>query len=657
MNLRKQNLTILLAFILLAFATYFVSNEFIESKVNDFFIKKHTFIDNVNGSDDIVLVVIDDKSIEKLRWPWLRSSYSDMFEFFQTFTKAKVAAFDAMISSSDVLNSKDDLKFFQNVKNLNILISGFDVSGLNFEQNAQLNTQFLPEKSEKLLEQKFDLKIKDERSKKISSNYVGIINMPEKYLENVQSFGAVTLPLDKDGVVREIFPVINYKNKLYPSLALSIFSKVTGIKDFYITDKFLCSSDNCKSLKIPLQNKKINKNVPSALIRWYKPINEKYTHKSYSAIDILDSFYMMKSGKKPIINPEEFRNKIVIIGANANTKSLEDRKTTSLLSTHAGVDIQASIINNMLSNTYYKVATPKINLLICLGFITIIFVVIRTMPIVSAVSSMVIMMCVYFLFYNFLLSHNTIIGLVTPIALGVLTFSFSFSYKFMTEGRKKDMIQNAMGKYISKDIMKSMLKNIENVGLGGKRANVTILFADIRGFTSIAENLPAEEVGAILNEYFGIIEPVIREYKGVLNKFIGDAVLAIFGEPIQDKDHVKNAVLCADKILKKVKALQNKWELEGKPKIEIGVGINTGDVFVGNIGTEERLEYTVIGDVVNTASRIEGYNKVYKTKFLISESTYRHVVKIADVIKIREVPIRGRVQKINIYEVLRIVEK
>ena len=183
------------------------------------------------------------------------------------------------------------------------------------------------------------------------------------------------------------------------------------------------------------------------------------------------------------------------------------------------------------------------------------------------------------------------------------------------------------------------------------------MFADIRGFTSISEKLSADEVTEILNEYFTAVEPIIRKHNGVLNKFIGDAVMAIFGEPIQDKNHAQNAVRCASDMHKEMIKLQQKWDEEGKPHIEIGIAINTGEAFVGNIGSPERIEYTVIGDTVNTASRIESYNRVYKTRFLISETTYEKVSRICDVIKIREVPIRGKSRKINLYEVLRIIEK
>jgi adenylate cyclase len=172
----------------------------------------------------------------------------------------------------------------------------------------------------------------------------------------------------------------------------------------------------------------------------------------------------------------------------------------------------------------------------------------------------------------------------------------------------------------------------------------------------MSESMAPEEISVILNEYFTEMEPIVSKYNGVINKFIGDAIMAIFGEPIQDINHAQNAVRCGDEMIKKVNQLQDKWLEEGKPKMEIGVGINTGEVFVGNIGSEKRLEYTVIGDTVNIASRIENYNKVYKTNFLISSSTYSCVSALADVIKISEVTIRGKSQKMDIYEVLRLTD-
>ena len=245
---------------------------------------------------------------------------------------------------------------------------------------------------------------------------------------------------------------------------------------------------------------------------------------------------------------------------------------------------------------------------------------------------------------------------ITPVIVEMLVFCMGYSYKFFIEDKMRKKLQKAMGQYLSNDIMKKVVKDMDEIDVGGKRADVSVMFVDIRGFTSISEKLPPEEIIEILNEYIATVEPIVRKYNGVVNKFIGDAIMAIFGEPIANKDHAKNCVLCADEILKELKQFQTKLIEEGKPKIEVGIGINSGEVFVGNIGSSERLEYTVIGDVVNTASRIESFNKIYKTKFLISEGTYLRVNDIVEVIEIKDVDVRGKSKTINLYEVLRIIK-
>jgi adenylate cyclase len=321
---------------------------------------------------------------------------------------------------------------------------------------------------------------------------------------------------------------------------------------------------------------------------------------------------------------------------------------------HPGVDIQATVYDNIVNSHYLYHANLLVNFLEILLLTLLTFYYIAKFRFLKSLSLVILTDIVFFVSTAICAYHGYLPSLINPISVQLISLVFGYSFKFVTESRNKEKIKNAMGKYLSQDIMKNVVSNIDDLKLGGKRAIVTVLFSDIRGFTSLSEKMSAEEVSLILNEYFSEMEPIITKYNGVINKFIGDAVMAIFGEPIQDINHPQNAVKCAYEMLKKVEYLREKWLYEGKPKIEIGVGINTGEVFIGNIGTETRMEYTVIGDTVNLASRIESYNKVYKTNLLVSSSTYSHIADIADVIKISEVQIRGKAKKMNIYEVLRI---
>ena len=390
-------------------------------------------------------------------------------------------------------------------------------------------------------------------------------------------------------------------------------------------------------------------------LKFYKLYPSGYSHKNYSAVDIIESYKAIKSGKKPIIDPEIFKDKIVLIGANVPAgNSLNDRINTSVSINHPGVDYQATAIDNIMHNDFLKIVPNWLNTLIAFLGMILIYGFIRIYDLYKSIFSSILIILFYFLIASICFYFEIIINVITPIVMFVLTMILAYTHKFVLENRSKEKVKSAMGKYISQDVMKRVIQDIDNLGLGGKRSNVTVLFSDIRGFTTMSEQMTPQEVSEILNEYFTEMEPIITNYNGVINKFIGDAVMAIFGEPIQDKNHAKNAVKCAYAMLEKVKELQKKWVNEGKPKLDIGVGINTGEVFVGNIGSINRMEYTVIGDTVNLASRLESYNKVYKTKLLISPTTYEEVKSFVDVIKISDVQIRGKANKMDIYEVLKV---
>ena len=615
---------------------------FLEPKISNLYTKQLT---KDKASDDVVMIMIDQKSIDKIRWPWKRKLYAEIIEYLNEYGHASVTAHDALIYSPDNDFPDSDKYFFNTIKKYDNYIGSFD-AGYNLEQQNQITPEEL-----KIINTKSALDIDFVVDKK---PYImnGILKLHPQQIKNAAALGCIVTPIDKDGIIRSAFPVINIKDKSYPMLAFAAVAKHKGIKKLYVNNKYLCSEDNCKSLKIRVNNTMYGLQM---FIKWYKPIDEFSTHKTYSAIDILESYEQIKQGKKPTINPKEFENKIVIVGAAAKVKSLEDIKSTPIIDkTHAGADIQATIISNLLENqSRYEINFFQ-KFSIALAIVLIGAWIISTFSLSTSLIALGLLIGAYLITAAILFAKGITIQLITPVFLLLMVISAGFTFRFLIEGKKKEQIQNAMGLYISKDIMKNVVKNIDNLKLGGKRANITVLFADIRGFTSISEKLSAEEVTSILNEYFSAVEPIIRQHKGVLNKFIGDAVLAIFGEPIQDKNHALNAVLCANDIHEKIAQLQQKWIIEGKPNIEIGIAINTGDAFVGNIGSPERIEYTVIGDTVNTASRIESYNKVYKTRFLISEATYEKVSRICDVIKIREVSIRGKAKKINIYEVLRV---
>ncbi len=227
------------------------------------------------------------------------------------------------------------------------------------------------------------------------------------------------------------------------------------------------------------------------------------------------------------------------------------------------------------------------------------------------------------------------------------------SFNQMIAGlRERDLVKDTFSRYVTKQVAEEILKNPDKITPGGEKKEVTVLFADIRDFTSFSEKHPPEEVISHLNTYLSAMVDVIFKYEGTLDKFIGDAVMAVFGSPLPHEDDPLRAVRTAIEMQSRLKELNERWIREGKAPLSIGVGINTGDVIAGNIGDLRRMEYTVVGDNVNLASRIEGLTKSYKCPIIISAATYLKVKDNVMARKLEAVTVKGKAHAVEIYELL-----
>jgi class 3 adenylate cyclase len=230
--------------------------------------------------------------------------------------------------------------------------------------------------------------------------------------------------------------------------------------------------------------------------------------------------------------------------------------------------------------------------------------------------------------------------------LGDLTDAFNDMAKSL---REKEVIKGAFSKYVTKSVVDRILEHQDGLKLGGEKKTITIFFSDIRGFTPMSEVLSAEEVVHILNEYFTAMTAIIFKYEGTLDKFMGDAIMAVFGAPIEMADHAERAVLAAIEMSEKMKQLQAKWKTEGKKEVNIGIGINTGEAVVGNIGSNERMEYTAIGDNVNLTQRLESVAE--KGQILISSATYEKVKHKVIANMLDPIKVKGKTEKVIAYSV------
>lgn len=609
---------------MLCIITYFTNQYFVEPSVHDLFSRMNL---SNTPSSQIINIAIDENSLSKVgRWPWNRNLYGNIFEYVKD---AKVIVFDSVITSSD--NIQSDKKFFSRLKKMDNLILG--TFFCNKEQNSTINMT------------PFAVDIQNGKQMRLIE-YQYYANLPEDLVKNAHSIGSVSTLPDNDGVIRKLSPIFRHNKTFYPSVGIKAAMKYKNINSLAYKNNTLLLGD----ITIPLD--KTNSEV---YLQWYKPSKQNVnfiTHKTYSASDILDSYNKMKKGEKPPIPQEEFKDKIIIVGATAY--ALNDIKKTPIGVDYPGLEIQATFIDNIINNDFMKKTSLVLNLIVLAVLVILTVQTAKQLPIIYSLLTLItIILGWFYIAKNIFFANGYIIDVITPLSFVLLAYSLTFVYKYFLAGRSRNNLKNVMSKYISKSVMKDVLKN-ETAELGGKRAYVSVLFADIRQFTSISEVYTPEEVSSLLNEYFSLIAPIIDKYNGTLNKFMGDAVMAIFGAPIEDENHAQNAVLCAEEILLEVKKLNYKWKISNKPEIRIGVAINTGYVFIGNIGSKDRMEFTVIGDSVNIASRIESLNRVYNTSFLISSSTYEKVKDIVNTIKIRDVSIKGRISSVTIHEVIEI---
>ncbi|MEW5819859.1 MAG: adenylate/guanylate cyclase domain-containing protein [Cyanobacteriota bacterium] len=363
---------------------------------------------------------------------------------------------------------------------------------------------------------------------------------------------------------------------------------------------------------------------------------------------------IIKSIPGTILDPDFFKDKLVLVGVTS--KGAEDF-IGSPFDRIPGVYNHAYVLDSLISNNFIKPLNIGFTVLIVIlfSFITSLAVFLAVSkdsitsalyPIISIILAIFISIWLFGSFNIALFISNLLIGIIISTLLSVAIYS-------MTEGKNKKQIKAAMANYLSPEVLKAVMDDPEQLSSEkSRRKELTILFSDIRGFTTFSENNPAEIVVRMLNEYLFNMTTIIFNNNGTLDKFIGDAIMAFWGAPIDEKDHALLAVKTALEMKDKVKELNYDWEKIYKHKVHIGIGINTEEVVVGNIGSEKFMDYTVIGDGVNLASRLEGLNKKYGTTIIIGENTYRLVKDHVNVRHLGSEKVKGKVEDTEIYELI-----
>lgn len=609
-----------------------IVNEQLESKTYDLRLRLRNLVKPPTRPKDIVIVAIDEKSINEIgRWPWTRTVQADLINNISR-DKPRVIGVDIMYTEKE--SPAADAKLAEAIKAAGnvVLATRFDVPvGKNVSSEPKDVPDFLWDSA--FMEVK---SVKGIPWKKFALKPDKVVpSLPE--FSTVASLGHAYTLQDADGSIRSDLLYVNFGDDCYPHFALQIARLALGIK---MKDMVLYGGSG-----IALGNTFIPTYIDGSVVINYVGKDHSFAYKS--AADVI-------KGRVPA---GFFKDKVVLVGTSA--LGTYDQKVTPFSGNMPGVEKNANVVRNIILNNFVRKSQGSLEVIviivtgILLGF---------TLPRLRALSSAMVATGVVGLYVfascYLLIYQNLWINFLYPVANMLNIFTIQTIVRFFHEERKAKEIRQMFSSYVSPKIVHELIENPEKAKLGGERRIVTILFSDVMGFTSLSERRQPEEVVSLLNEYFKEMADIIFRWDGTLDKFVGDEIMALWGAPIEQPNHAELAVRCALNMSDKLNQLQAMWRSRGSEILDVGIGINTGEVLIGNIGAQgKKMDYTAIGDHVNLAARVEKLTRQYGTRILITENTYEHVGPLVakglfghlDLKELASVKVKGKEKEAKIF--------
>jgi adenylate cyclase len=617
---------------------------------------------------EVVLVVIDDQSIAELgRWPWSRKRFAEMVQRLRQ-AGAKVDAFDLLFTEAEANVERQVMQRWRQA----VEASDLAPPGLTREALAQLLSQL-----EQTADPDLALAMAMHEAGNValafaivpdSASLASHLERPSPppaigraayrvlhnlgtepphltiigsalmapvatVAEEAMTLGHVSVAFDADGTPRYEFPVVAYAGEYYPSLAVQVARAFLGLAPEQMRVVF-GEGIQLGKIRIPTDESM------RLLVNYLGP---RGTFPTYAFADVL-------RGRVP---DSTFTDAIVLIGAVAS--GLADTFITPFEAVFPGVERHATVIDNILRQDFLHrrdmTALLDLACMVLLGLL----VGCLSPPCPRFWGSLVALglgACYFMANILAFMWAGVWVNLLFPLLAVALGQSSVTLFKFLTEERQKRMIRQAFQHYLHPTVVEQVSQNPQLLKLGGESRELTVLFSDIRGFSAIAEGCSPEALVRLLNEYLTVMTQVVFRHHGLLDKYIGDGIMAVYGAPLRDPEHAYRACHTALDMLDALGALRAQWTARGLPPLSIGIGINTATMVVGNMGSDLRFDYTVMGDGVNLASRLEGANKEYGTNLLISEATWSQVKERLATRELDLIRVRGKAQQTRIFEVL-----
>jgi adenylate cyclase len=609
----------------------------------------------------IVIIDIDEKSLAaEGRWPWRRDKLGTMLDRLFDHYKVGIVGFDVVFAEHDEssglgilreLGQKElkgniqyqavlkdvaprleyDRVFAEKLKNRAIVL-GYYFSNVSSEDGKGRASGVLP---------KPVLPSGTFKGKNILfTSYVGYGANLEEFQQAAASGGHFNPLPDDDGVTRRVPMLAEYKGAYYESLSMAMIRLGLGLppvvpgfpeEKFWSKDYPGLEWVDMGSVRIPVDY------AVTALVPYR---GKQGSFRYISATDVLH-------GNAPL---NDLKDKIVLIGTTA--PGLNDLRAAPVASVYPGVEMHANLIAGMLDGSIKQrppyVLGAEVMLLLLSGTGMALL-----LPMVNPLRATVLTVAVIVAAFAINVLVWTEGNLVLPLASGLLMitmlFALNMSYGFFVESRAKRQITGLFGQYVPPELVDEMSRDPEAFSMEGESRELSVLFTDVRGFTTISEGLDPKALSSLMNEFLTPLTRIIYRHRGTIDKYMGDCVMAFWGAPLNDPQHARNAVMAGMEMHRTLEELQPNFKEKGWPPIHIGVGVNSGRMSVGNMGSEIRLAYTVMGDAVNLASRLEGITKRYGVNMIVGETTRAEVPEVV-FRELDKVKVKGKENPVAIFE-------
>ena len=608
--------------------------------------------------DDIVLVDIDEQSIRALapyfgRWPWPRLVHAHLLDFLAR-SRPKVVLYDILFGEPDRskftvgddqwTGEQSDNELAGSAKKLGSVVFVGDATeeASSAEQHAvtPVAQDFSP-----VRQSPAQLWIEPRPR----------YNPPMPALRDVsRGAGHNLLALDADGVARRCIPFVRVGDTTIPALAVEGAIEALGL---HMSDvRFEGDGFRLGDRLIPLAaseaptldgGTRVVRRLPIA----YRGVwpDQRRTYRTYSFVRLFQSEEQLLAGEKADVDPAAFNGNVVIVGATA--AGLYDQKAVPFAQKMSGPEIHANVVDSILSGRFMSPAPRSTSILLTVAAalgVAFISVLAGTWP---GVISALVLAAGLVVGLTSVFGNGAWVPVVEPVLALALAAFGGVTYQYVFEGREKRRVKRLFSRYVSKDVYQQLLSNPDDAKLGGVRRHMSVFFSDIRGFTAVSERGAPEAIVTQLNQYFSTMVPIVFANQGTVDKFVGDMIMALYGAPLDDPDHADHAVQTALTMAEELARLNSEWAAEGMPTLDIGIGINTGDMVAGNLGSESIMSYTVIGDNVNLGARLESLTRNFQTRIIISEATRAALKGQYELHPLGEVTVKGKSVPVKVFEV------